>query len=58
VIRAHGRDGITVEMDVFQMWQVRDGKVVALRAFLSEREALEAVGLRDSRKATTGIEPV
>ncbi|MDX6673676.1 MAG: SnoaL-like domain [Solirubrobacteraceae bacterium] len=46
-IRAHGRDGITVEMDVFQMWQVRDGKVVALRAFLSEREALEAVGLRD-----------
>jgi hypothetical protein len=44
-IRARGRDGISVEVDVFQMWQVRDGRIAVLRAFLSEQEALEAVGL-------------
>jgi ketosteroid isomerase-like protein len=46
-VEARSRDGISVEMPVFQLWQVRDGKVAALRAFLSEQEALEAVGLRE-----------
>jgi hypothetical protein len=46
-VKARGRGGIPVEMRVFQLWQVRDGKVAALRAFLSEREALEAVGLSE-----------
>ena len=46
-IRARAREGITAAMDVFQLWQVRDGKVAVLRAFLSEPEALQAVGLRE-----------
>jgi ketosteroid isomerase-like protein len=46
-VKAVGRGGIPVEMQVFQMWQVRDGKVSVMRAFLSEAEALEAVGLSE-----------
>jgi hypothetical protein len=34
-------------MRVFQLFGVRDGKVCALRAFLSERDALAAAGLRE-----------
>jgi ketosteroid isomerase-like protein len=45
-VSAHGRDGIPVEMRVFQIWRTRDGKVDACRVFLSEAEALEAAGLR------------
>jgi ketosteroid isomerase-like protein len=41
------RGGIAVEARVCQMWQVRDGKIAVLRAFLTEQEALEAVGLRE-----------
>src|SRR2546429_9843613 len=37
--RARGRGGIPVEMRSFQMWQVRDGKIVIVRTFLSEVEA-------------------
>jgi hypothetical protein len=29
-------------MRVFQLWRVRDGKVVIMRAFLTEQEALVA----------------
>jgi len=43
--QARGRGGISVEMKVFQLWQVRDGKIVIVRLFLSEAEALKAVGL-------------
>jgi SnoaL-like domain len=46
-LKAVGRGGIRVEMQSFQMWQVRDGKVSVMRGFLSEAEALEAVGLRE-----------
>jgi hypothetical protein len=46
-LRAHGRDGITVEMEIFQIWRVRDGKIAVLRAFLTEPEALEAAGLSE-----------
>jgi ketosteroid isomerase-like protein len=46
-VKAVGRGGIPVEMQVFQMWQVRDGKVSVMRAFLSEAEALEALGLSE-----------
>jgi ketosteroid isomerase-like protein len=41
-VRARGRDGIELEMRVFQLWRVRDGKVVIMRAFLTEQEALVA----------------
>lgn len=41
-VRARGRDGIELEMRVFQLWRVRDGKVVVMRAFLTEQEALAA----------------
>jgi ketosteroid isomerase-like protein len=44
-VQARSRDGISVEMMVFQVWQVRDGKVALMRGFLSENDALEAVGL-------------
>jgi hypothetical protein len=46
-VRAQGAGGIPVEMRVFQLFGVRDGKVCALRAFLSERDALAAAGLRE-----------
>jgi hypothetical protein len=45
--KGRGRGGIAVEARVFQMWQVRDGKIAVLRAFLTEQEALEAAGLRE-----------
>jgi ketosteroid isomerase-like protein len=41
-VRARGRDGIELEMRVFQLWRVRNGKVVVMRAFLTEEEALVA----------------
>jgi ketosteroid isomerase-like protein len=48
-VRASGPEGIPVEMRLFQVWRVRDGKVAAQRAFLSEQAALEAAGLREWR---------
>ena len=45
--RALGRGGIPVETRVFQVWQVRDGKIVIVRLFGSEAEALKAVGLEE-----------
>jgi hypothetical protein len=43
--RVRGREGIPLEIRAFQLWQVRDGKVVIVRLFTSEAEALKAVGL-------------
>ena len=43
--KARGRGGIPVETPVFQLWEVRDGKIVTVRLFGSEAEALKAVGL-------------
>jgi hypothetical protein len=43
--RARGRGGIPVEARVFQIWKVRDGKIVIVRLFTSETEALKAAGL-------------
>jgi hypothetical protein len=43
---ARGRDGIAVEMRVFQIFRVREGKVAVMRAFLSEEEALAAAQQR------------
>jgi hypothetical protein len=39
-------------MRLFQVWEIRDGKVWRMRAFFSEQEALAAVGLseQDSRR--------
>jgi ketosteroid isomerase-like protein len=34
-------------MRTFQIFRVRDGKIAAMRAFLSEQQALEAAGLRE-----------
>ena len=50
-IQARGPGGIPVEMRLFQVWEIRDGKVWRMRAFFSEQEALAAVGLseQDSR---------
>jgi len=46
-VRASGPEGIPVEMRLFQIWRVRDGKVATMRAFLSEREALQAAGVSE-----------
>jgi hypothetical protein len=37
--------GIELELRVFELYQVRGGKIVAHVSSFSEREALEAVGL-------------
>src|SRR6266550_392059 len=40
--KARGRGGIPVETRVFQLWQVQNGKIVTVRLFGSEAEALKA----------------
>ena len=46
-IEAQGPGEVPVEMKVFQLWKVREGKVAACRVFTSESEALEAAGLSE-----------
>jgi ketosteroid isomerase-like protein len=36
-----------IERDVFQVWTLRDGRVVKWRVFETREEALEAAGLRE-----------
>jgi ketosteroid isomerase-like protein len=43
--RVRGRDGIPLETRPAQLWKVRAGKIVIVRVFLSEAQALEAVAL-------------
>ena len=45
--RARGRGGIPVETRAFQLWRVQDGKIVTVRLFASEAQALRAVGLEE-----------
>ena len=45
--RAQGRGGIPVAMRVFELYQVRDGKIVVYRSFFSEQEAFKAAGLEE-----------
>ena len=50
VARDHGRgkrSGVEVEMRVFQVWTLSEGKVVRWQGFPSREQALEAVGLRE-----------
>jgi SnoaL-like protein len=46
-VRAEGRGGIPVTMRTFEIRSIRDDKIAACRIFASEREALEAAGLRE-----------
>jgi ketosteroid isomerase-like protein len=46
-VKARGRAGIAVQMRTFQLYRVREGKVAVCRVFLSEKEALKAVGLEE-----------
>jgi ketosteroid isomerase-like protein len=46
-VRAVAREGMPLETTFFQLWKVRDGKVAAVRVFMSEREALKATGLHE-----------
>ena len=53
--RHHGRgkgSGVEVEMQIFQLLTLRNGKVVRMRMYYDEAEALEAVGLRASDSLT------
>lgn len=46
--RHHGRgktSGIEVEQVIFQIWTLRNGKIVRVRMYYDEAEALEAAGL-------------
>jgi hypothetical protein len=43
-VRARGREGIAVQIQGFALYQVREGRIAVYRSFLSEQEALEAVG--------------
>ena len=48
--RHHGRgkdSRVDVEMQIFQIWTLRNEKVVRARMYYDEAEAREAVGLRD-----------
>jgi ketosteroid isomerase-like protein len=50
VITFRGRgkqSGVEVNMEVFQLWTFRDGKVVRGQGFFDREEALEAAGLRE-----------
>jgi ketosteroid isomerase-like protein len=41
------RTAIPVEQRFTQVWAIRDGKALSVRAYLSPAEALESVGLRE-----------
>ena|SRR2546421_7993385 len=45
-LRVRGHGG-TFEARAAQLWKVRDGKIVIVRVFLSEAEALKALGLTE-----------
>jgi ketosteroid isomerase-like protein len=50
VLRARGRRrgvGVPVDIPLFHVFEMRDGKVERGRAYLDEEEALEAVGLSE-----------
>ena len=45
-LRGKGRaSGISLDALVFQLWELSDGKVVRSQIFMTEAQALEAVGL-------------
>ena len=49
-VRAEGRgtgSGIALERDIWHLAEIRDGRMTSSVFFRTEREALEAVGLRD-----------
>lgn len=46
--RGRGRQsGVEVNMEVFQLWTFRDGKVIRGQGFADREEALEAAGLEE-----------
>ena len=46
--RGRGRQsGVEVNMEVFQLWTFRDGKVIRGHGFFDREAALEAAGLRE-----------
>ena len=48
--RHHGRgkgSGAAVEMQIFQLMTLHDGKIVRIRMYYDEAEALEAAGLEE-----------
>ena len=47
-LQATGRSSkIEGEFRIYQVWTIRDGKLVRLESYLSREEALEAAGLRE-----------
>jgi len=47
-LRGRGRQsGAATSWDVWQVWTIRDGRIVRGQAFTDETEALEAAGLRE-----------
>jgi hypothetical protein len=46
---ATARNGQSVELPVWQLWKVADGRVTVMRAFLTESDARAAAGVRAER---------
>jgi ketosteroid isomerase-like protein len=47
-LRGRGRQsGAATSWDVWQVWTIRDGRIVRGQAFTDKTEALEAAGLRE-----------
>ena len=47
-VTARGRgSGIPIDVPIWALWEVRDGRAIRGTAYLTEVEALEAVGLRE-----------
>jgi ketosteroid isomerase-like protein len=45
ICRATGKSGVEVELRTAMVWELSDGKVIALHAYPTRQEALEAAGL-------------
>ena len=54
-VRGRGADsGIEVDQHFVHAWTIRDGRIVAMRSFPSEREALAAFGAPTPRRPSRG----
>ncbi len=47
VIARGSASGIPLDVPIWGLWEIRDGKLIRGYAFLSEQEALKAAGLSE-----------
>jgi ketosteroid isomerase-like protein len=46
-VSGRGRDGIQLDVRIYAVWEIRDGKLVRLRMYADRERALGAAGLTD-----------